>query len=392
MLKTGFCAVLALLWLDVAAARQVQEVGTDATFDVATWNIEWFGSTSNGPSNEDSQFDNVVEIIEASGIDLWALQEIADAGAFDSLLERLGADWAGTLATNSGQQRIGYVYRTAIVQPRRIEHIQESFAYEYAFRPPLQLEAAITLPDTSFVVTVITAHMKCCSDATSHSRRTEASGRLKSRMDFLEPESNVIILGDLNDELRASITPGQPSPYANFMSDTANWRFLTLPLEDAGTCTFCGSSLTSTIDHILVSNELFTAADAGTTDRHSSVIMGISGFYSTTSDHVPVFSRLLPTASATSVDQLPAAKESLQVWPNPAVDRIRIELGDDVDVRQAGGHSGQPIRLVDLLGRTVRSWTMPRTDTSADLPLDGVPAGTYVLDAGPWGHQVLYVN
>lgn len=385
-----------------AVARQVQSVGSDATFDVASWNIEWFGSTFNGPSDEGRQLDNVVEIIEESGVDLWALQEISDAGAFDDLLARLGHDWAGSLATNSGQQRIGFVYRTAVVQPRRVEHILESFAYEYAFRPPLSMEATVTLPDTSFVATVITVHMKCCSDGESHARRTSASSRLKSRLDFLEADDNVIILGDLNDKIRTSITPGRPSPYTNFLEDPDRWRILTLPLEDAGTCTFCGGSQTSTIDHILVSNEWFAAASAGTTDRHSSVIQGVTGFLSTTSDHVPVYSRLLPTASGTDVVHLPDADgrtdRGLDIWPNPAGTTLNLRFSDVDHARlQAAGQSaGAPgsilVRMVDALGRTVRSLDMGTGTGQTTLSLSGLPAGLYLLDAGNAGRTTVLVR
>lgn len=347
--------------------------------------------------------DNVVDVIENSDIDLWALQEISDTGTFDDLLVRLGGDWAGTLATNSGQQRIAFLYRTAIVQPRRIEHILESFEDEYAFRPPLRMEATIALPDTSFIATVITVHMKCCSDSDSHTRRTSASSRLKSRLDFLEAEDNVIILGDLNDTIRESITPGQPSPYANFLEDPDRWRILTLPLEDAGTCTFCGGSQTSTIDHILVSNEFFSAASAGTTDRHSSVIQGVSGFLATTSDHVPVFSRLLPTASGTDVAHLPDPDEyadgrgegAIDVWPNPATSSLNIRLAEHALVRHgtgAGASGAIRLRLVDTLGRTVRSWDVALGESQTPVSVSGVAAGLYVLDAGSAGRTTLIIR
>ncbi len=389
-----------------AVARQVQSVGSDATFDVATWNIEWFGSTFNGPSDESRQLDNVVEIILDSDIDLWALQEISDAGTFDDLLAGLGNDWAGSLATNSGQQRIGFVYRTAVVQPRRVEHILESFAYEYAFRPPLSMEATVTLPDTSFVATLITVHMKCCSDSESHARRTSASSRLKSRLDFLEADDNVIILGDMNDTIRDSITPGKPSPYTNFLEDPDRWQILSLPLEDAGTCTFCGGNQTSTIDHILVSDEWFAAASAGTTDRHSSVIQGISGFLSTTSDHVPVYTRLLPTANGTDVAHLPDPDGhterrilgGLEVWPNPAGETLNLRFSDLDHARRqaalhaAGASGGIHVRVLDALGRTVRSLDVGTGIGQTTLSLSGLPAGLYLLDAGKGGRTTVLVR
>ena len=222
----------ALLYGSVSA-QGVTTVGTDGSLDIATWNIEWFGNTNNGPSNEDTQFNNVLEIIGNAGIDLWAVQEIAHVTRFNELVEALGSDFEGALATNSGEQRIGYIYNTQTVQARQVKHILESFEFEFAFRPPLQLEASITLPDTTLDVTFIVAHMKAFSDASSYERRVDASGRLKNHIDFTSLEDEpVIILGDLNDELINSTFASRTSPYENFVLDTDNYSVLTFPLEE----------------------------------------------------------------------------------------------------------------------------------------------------------------
>src|SRR5690606_9199308 len=67
-------ALLALPAASNGAAQTIPPKGTGATFDVATWNIEWFGGGP-GPSDNERQLDNVEAVIEASQIDLWALQE-----------------------------------------------------------------------------------------------------------------------------------------------------------------------------------------------------------------------------------------------------------------------------------------------------------------------------
>ena len=96
------------------ALAQIEQVGRDDTFDVATWNIKWFGSPNNGPSDDDRQVENVRNIMLGSGIELWAVQEIANAGRFQELLTGLGPDWTGELATFSGSQDIGYVWDTRV--------------------------------------------------------------------------------------------------------------------------------------------------------------------------------------------------------------------------------------------------------------------------------------
>ncbi len=373
MIRTWFYASVAILLLaPSAASAQVQGVGSAATLDVATWNIEWFGSASNGPSNEERQQDNVRDVLAASDIDLWAVQEIASPLALQSVLAALGGAYESALATQSGEQRIGFIYNPDVIQPLRTEHILTDFTNAFAGRPPLVMEALVTLPDTSFTATFITVHMKAFSDLDSWSRRQEASSRLKFRLDFLESSTNLVVLGDYNDELRASITSGQDSPYQNFMQDTVNYRFSTLPLEDASVCTFCGSQA-STIDHILLSNELFAAADAGSTDRHSSVIQGIPGFLSNTSDHVPVFTRLLPVVVNTSTGEQPVRPE-LEVWPNPV----------SVTLRVRGIRPGATVGVYDTLGRSV---SPAQTAGTTDLEFDvgHLAPGIYLLRTGTLG-------
>jgi len=52
--------------------------GTDSTFDVMTWNIEWF------PKNGQITVDYVRQIIQALDVDLLALQEIDNKTYFFS--------------------------------------------------------------------------------------------------------------------------------------------------------------------------------------------------------------------------------------------------------------------------------------------------------------------
>ena len=41
----------------IAWGQTIPVVGTDGALEVATWNIEWFGSTSNGPGNDAGKQD-----------------------------------------------------------------------------------------------------------------------------------------------------------------------------------------------------------------------------------------------------------------------------------------------------------------------------------------------
>jgi endonuclease/exonuclease/phosphatase family metal-dependent hydrolase len=367
-------------------AQSIPARGTDATFDVATWNIEWFGSDSNGPSDETRQFDNVQAVIEAAGIDLWAVQEIADPDAFEALLTALGAGYDGVLATLHSGQRVGFLYRTDAVHIRSIGHILESFSYEFASRPPFQIEADVTVADTTLIVTLITLHMKAFGDATSYDRRAEAAKRLKNHIDFSTlARDPVIVLGDFNDELTGSITAGRPSPYDNFVQDAADYQFLSMPLELENDYTYCGNNACtsgSNLDHILITDELFAAVEAGSADRYAELVDAISGYAGNTSDHLPVVERFnFTTGTAVGpVPALPPAPMLEGAYPNPF--RARTTLS--YTLRRAG-----PVRLevYDILGRRVASLVDgPQTAGThrVEFTASGLPPGLYLarLEAG----------
>jgi hypothetical protein len=112
----ALCAAL----VATASAQTLAPVGTAATFDVATWNVERFGYSGAGPSNDQLQRENVQTVIEQSGVDLWALQEINDVTDWNALLAALGPEFAGLLGPSVSSSaefdlRLAYVYDPDVV-------------------------------------------------------------------------------------------------------------------------------------------------------------------------------------------------------------------------------------------------------------------------------------
>ncbi|QXD15179.1 endonuclease/exonuclease/phosphatase family protein [Rhodocaloribacter litoris] len=373
------CLVLTGLPAGPLHAQSVPPKGTDATFDVATWNIEWFGDPQNGPSDDPLQLANVQAVIEQAAVDLWAVQEIADPDDFDALLAGLGSTYAGLLATESGTQRIGFIYKTGLLRPRNYGHILTDFASDFAGRPPLQLEADITLGDTTLTVTFITVHMKAFSDLASYERRLQASQRLKNRLDFLLPGVPVIVLGDFNDELLNSITPGRPSPYDNFVQDPDDYFFPTLALEAAGQATFCSSSTCaagSTIDHILITDELVPHYVPGSAERYEALLDALGSYTVTTSDHLPVVARF-DFARATTTRPIPGVPDgpALTAAPHPFRDRTTLSF----TLARTGA-----VRLAvyDTYGREVARLVdrpLPAGFHRVDFDAAGRPSGLYMV-------------
>ena len=334
-------------------AQTIPPVGADDTFDVGTWNIEWLGHSSNGPSNDALQIDQVRKVIAETGIDLWGVQEIADTDDFDALLVALGPDYDGRLATNSVEQRIGFIFDTRVVRVRQVRHVLESFLFEFAGRPPLQLEADIVLPDTTATVTFIVVHMKAFSDQSSYERRVEASKRLKNHIEFTTLDSKpVIVLGDFNDELLESTHSSQTSPYQNFIDDPEDYFFASLTLEQSGGGSFCNnSSCTSTgsmLDHILLSNELFEAYIPQSAGFIPDLTSAITAFGSTTSDHLPVIAHFdFTRISGTGIEEETPADFIVNApYPNPFSSTLNVplELSRPAEVK---------IELFDALGRRI---------------------------------------
>ncbi len=352
------------------------QVGQSETFDIATWNIEWFGSSSNGPFNDERQVDNVRDIIRSSRVELWAVQEIANIQRFDQLLDELGPEWTGQLATNSGTQRIGFIWDTRVVTKRSVRHVLESFSSEFAGRPPLQGEFGITLPDTSFVVTAINVHMKAFGDASSYQRRVNAAQRIKNHIDFSSlSSSSVIFLGDLNDELINSTYANQSSPYQIFLDDPDDYLALTLPLDQNNTATWVGSANGSTLDHILISSELAPSVVPGSVSTLDS-LRSVIGYTVNTSDHLPVhasFGRVIAT-TVQDESSLPAPG-IVSLYPAPTSGPLYLDFISD-------SSGWAMIQVFDLQGRMILqddSRGAPLTRNRTTIDVSRLTPGVYMM-------------
>jgi uncharacterized membrane protein YgcG len=281
-----------------AQAATVPGKGAPDTLDVASWNIEFLGDSSNGPSNETLQRANARDILAGADMDVWGLAEIVSTSGFNALKAQLPG-YGGFLANDplvlggsasygSSEQKVGLLFKTSVVSVVSARIILADHDFDFAGRPPLQTTLRVTLNGVTEDVTVIVLHAKCCSDSQSLQRRRNAANALKGYLDSTFPSGKVWVIGDFNDDLDASITPGNASPYAPFVNDPADYRFSTEALTDAG--------VSSTVDFDEMIDHHLTTADS-----HALYLDGsaevyrvdefIANYGSTTSDHFPVLSR-----------------------------------------------------------------------------------------------------
>jgi endonuclease/exonuclease/phosphatase family metal-dependent hydrolase len=272
--------------------------GSATTLDVGSYNIEWFGDTGNGPSNETLQRTNVRDVIAGADLDIWGVEEVVSASQWASLESSLPG-YAGFLANESNvvngstyygstEQKVGILYKTSLASVLDARIILTANDTDFAGRPPLQVTLRVTLNGTTEDVIVIVQHPKCCSDATSYQRRVNASNALKSYLDGSFPTQKVWVIGDFNDDVDTSIYTGHASPYANFVSDGPRYGFPTKALSDAGIASTV--DFPDMIDHHLNSNEARALYIASSAEVYR-VDQYIASYGTTTSDHYPLLSR-----------------------------------------------------------------------------------------------------
>lgn len=280
------------------ASATVPAEGSSTTLDFGTWNIEWFGDVNEGPSNETLQLENVRDVILGTDLDIWGFQEVVNSAHFSNLVSQLPG-YAGFLANDpsvtdgpayysdfdNNEQKVGIAYKTSMASVQSARIILTAKDYDFAGRPPLEVKMSVTLNGVTENLVVIVLHAKAGTGGSDYDRRKRASEALKSYLDSTYPSGKVIVIGDFNDDADVSIVKPKASPYKNFVDDSADYRFPTKALSDAG--------LTSTvyyrdmIDHHLGTNE-FWAVYVATSAEVLRVDQYIADYDQTTSDHYPV--------------------------------------------------------------------------------------------------------
>ena len=282
-------------------AIQIPARGTSATLDVATWNLLYFGAANQGPADEPLQMARVRDVILGTDFDVWGVQEVTDADAFAALLDRLPG-YQGFLASdasvsggsdsyNRGELKVGLIYKRALAEVTGARVILTELDYEFAGRPPLEVQLRVTLGGASRDVVMIVLHAKAVADETSWERRMAAGEGLQEYLDATWPDRAVLVPGDWNDDVDESITSGRDTPYRSLVDAAPEWVFPTASLSAAGARSM--PRYTEVIDHILASDEAMAWYEEGSAMVYE-VDDIIPDYLDTTSDHLPVLARFAP--------------------------------------------------------------------------------------------------
>ncbi|MDZ7714637.1 MAG: endonuclease/exonuclease/phosphatase family protein [Balneolaceae bacterium] len=268
-----------------------ESVPADGILETVTWNIEWYGSNSRGPGNENLQTKNVLQVVDSLKSDLYAFQEISNQQELDGLT-RYMTGYSGFIADYvSFNQKMAFVFNTETIDSVSSGSItQNQNGYDWASgRFPLYFEFDYTYQNTTIPIYAIAIHAKAFDDQESYNRRKNAAESLYNYLINEKPNAHIIFLGDFNDDMDVSIYNNAETPYKSFVDDTQNFQIATLSLSGSGASSTVGYD--DMIDHIIFSDELFNLYIDDSENVFTDAEDFITNYGNTTSDHYPVISK-----------------------------------------------------------------------------------------------------
>ncbi len=228
--------------------------GTDQSLDIVTFNVETFPNNSNGVSD----YNRVVmlaSLLNTIDADVYGLQEVASKAGFDQLIDLMPGYAGQYYLTDEADWNLAYIYKTSEVtldnNATRLLFEDESVYLRPAF------EIKIHHTPTGLDTYIINNHFKCCSSG--ESMRRESSQIMKDYIDTYRSNDNVVVLGDLNDELTG--TTSSTNPFLCFIDDPSDYHFADMDIAQGSQLWWSYPSYPSHIDHILITNELFDNLD-----------------------------------------------------------------------------------------------------------------------------------
>jgi len=263
--------------------------GTNETLEIMTWNIQNF------PKSEYT-IEYSAKIINSIDADLISLQEIQSDSAFFALVAQLNKiddnNWSGYRAnTDKWEMNLAYIYKTNIIKVKKIYEIYDGDYHAFPRRP---LVMEFVYNEDNFVI--INNHLKAKRGEENRARRIDACQKLDKFINDELSEKNVIVLGDLNDQLTDS---EEENVFQVFMNKPEEYKFADWEIAADSTANWSYPywKYRGHIDHILISDELFDEfANAGSEIKTITIDKFMEGEgdarYKYITDHRPVVLKL----------------------------------------------------------------------------------------------------
>lgn len=363
-----FLKVLLLLAAGIVNA-QVPKVGQVGKTEIACWNVEWFGSTQFGPTNETLQYNNIKTVLQNSDIDIWGLEEVSNPNTFVTIMNEL-PQYGYVLASYSQTQKTALIWKKSLFRRVTSGLILNKYANEFASgRLPLEVRlVSDSLPKLDTLI-IIVVHLKAnvgtdAEKLQSYYDRKAAGSILKDYMDQNMSGKKVAVIGDWNDRLTTSIYKDSITPFKSILTAPSDYFFTTLARNQNGETTVA-SYANSFIDHIMINKTLNQMYETGSA-RVFPLNNYITDYANTTSDHYPVYSFFNFNAGV-GVKEI-NNDDALQVFPNPATDVLHLTTATDESITQ-----------VNLLSAIGIATSLTVKDGAVELNRNELCAGMYVL-------------
>ncbi len=385
------------------------------TFDVVTYNLEFFGTDVKGtdgfefgPTNDDLQIENVAKVMNKLNADVYVVQEVSDDPSIDKLIDQIninGKTFEKTISTswsysfdpadpNFPPQKLVVLYNTQTTTVKKSRVMFKKLYDEVragtttlpnypggngasffaSGRLPYLIQIETNIGGVKKEINLINIHARANSgsDISRYNMRKYDAELLKDSLDVNYPNSNLIILGDFNDDVKASVITPNPSSYEAFVNDTNNYDALTLGISQAGAYSFLSSG--GFLDHIVISNELtdeYIPNSIAVYDPRTDIV----NYTTNTSDHGPVIARFeLKEDNLSTIDFDANTTFAVKAFPNPATDVVNVLVKSSTD-------KNLKLRFYDINGRLVGNPFEVKANqdiTTTAVPVNYLQRGVYI--------------
>lgn len=387
------------------------------TFDIVTYNLEFFGTAvigadgkEFGPSNNVLQIENVAKVMNKLNADVYVVQEVSDDDALDKLIQKISingktfdktvsSSWSYSFnppQSNFPPQKVVVIYntQTATVKSTKVmfkefydkvraktikldnypspDHDDNDFFS--SGRLPYMVQIETNIGGVKKLLNLIDIHARANKgiDINKYNMRKYDAQVLKDSLDQYYANSNLIILGDYNDDVKASVITPNTSSYKMFVDDKVNYNALTLGISQAGAYSYLSSN--GFLDHIMISNELndqYIDNSIAVYDPRADIF----DYTGTTSDHGPVIARFnLKASNLSTIDFEAKNGYFVQAYPIPANDVLNVVVKTNTD-------KNLKLKIYDISGHLVSNPIEINANqdlSTTAIPVSFLQSGIYV--------------
>lgn len=384
------------------------------TFDIVTYNLEFFGSDvigadgkEFGPTDNVLQVENVAKVMIKLDADVYAVQEVSDEPSLDALIKKISVNgktfdkvispkWSYSFnppQDNFPPQKLVIIYntktttikKTRVMFSKLFDDARANAAtlpgypgsaanFFSSGRLPYMVDIETNIGGVKKELTIIDLHARANSgtDVSKYNMRKYDAELLKDSLDANYPDTNFVILGDFNDDVKKTVVNDVlPSSYEKLVKDTDRYNALTMDISKAGAFSFLSSG--GFLDHIMISNELNDQYIQNSTAVYDPRTE-IANYTTTTSDHGPVIARFQLTGNLSTIDFETKNGYLVQAFPNPATDVLNVVVKTNTD-------KSLKLKIYDISGHLVSSSIQINATqdlSTTAIPVSHLSSGIYV--------------